>query len=78
MGRRLIDPREQFPFLSLGGDNPLGVDERQFGRMLGDVTRQRRDEMPGFRQRQQPGRRGRAMFADKSEGRRTIELELRK
>ena len=45
--------------------------------MLGGIARKGRDEMPGFGEGEQPGRRSRAMFADEAEDRRPFELELR-
>ena len=78
MSRRLVDTREQFCFLGLGGDDPLGVNEREFRWMFGGIARKRRDEMAGFRENEQPSGRSRTVFADQTERGRAIELQLRK
>jgi hypothetical protein len=69
---RLVDPREGFPFLGFRDDNPLRVDEGEFRGVLDGVAGKRRDEMAGFGEGEEPSRRGRTMFADQTEGGRTI------
>ena len=77
VGRGFVDPRQEAPSDAVGGDDPLRVDLREAGRVLGGITGERHDEMPRGFEREQPSGRGGAMTADDGDGRRTGQAQAR-